>query len=303
MPTHKTRGGSGFTFGVQPASGTQPSFTFGVQPASGAVLENNEWIVTRSTKDLDNYLGQNKDKPYDFRDSFSFIDVDGIQIARSQDNKDLYLFQGNPVYCDKLDFKMYNDKPIWLSNFKVAATYATTSGSVVGYKVSKQLNLFVLSNIDNIRALLEFYKNNEEDLRVIKFATGIDLKLEEHKSMFHEEYRGTMKWHETQNEEQHIIRRVGITSTDKKLLEKIKKYCEDKGIYVDGYYSDELFSPQSVRPYHEEICLFAPKDRVKEDRTKSKCSFRSKWDDTNGGGNKGQQRKTNRIQSSKNKKM
>lgn len=183
---------------------------------------------------------------------------------------------------------MYVDKPIWFSNFKVAAAYATTSGSVIGYKVSKQLNLFVLSEIENVRALLDFYKDKEEDLKVIKFATGIDLDLEEHKRLFHEEFKGLYKWNEVPNGEKSSFRRVGITSTDTKLLEKIKEYCNFKGIYVDGYYSDALFTPMSVNPFHEEICLLAPKDRVRQDRTKSKCTFETTQDGLNWGGNKKQ---------------
>ena len=299
MTTRRTRKIGGFNFGVTPTEGTsqQPSFTFGVPPqpsfnfgVPSTIIDDkhNEWTVTRSTKDLDNYLGQKNEKPYDFRDKFSFTDVSGVQIAQSQQNTDVYLFRGNPIYCDKLDFQIYNDKPIWLSNFKFAAAYATTAGSIIGYRVSKQLSLFVLSNIDNIRALLEFYKGNEEALKVIKFATGVDLKLEEHKRLFHEEFKGLFKWNETQNEEQYTIRRVGITSTDTKLLEKIRGYCENQGIYIDGYYSDELFSPMSIDPFHEEICLFAPKDRLKEDRTKSKCQFKTSQDGTSWGGKKRQ---------------
>jgi hypothetical protein len=285
MTTRKTRQKGGITFGVQP----QPSFTFGV-PGVVPDYKPNEWTVTRSTKDLNNYLGLNTEKPYDFRDNFSFTDVGGIQVAKSHENKDVYLFRGNPVYCDKLDFQMYNDKPVWLSNFKVAATYATTSGSVIGYKISKQLNLFVISNIDNIRALLKFYKDkdkdNDEDLKVIKFATGVDLTLEEHKSLFHEEFRGTFSWHEHQLSEQSNIRRVGVTSTDTKLLKTIKEYCENKGIHIDGYYADELFTPQkSESMFHEEICLFSPMDRIKEDRTKSKCVFQNNQNSTSWGGN------------------
>jgi hypothetical protein len=278
-----------FTFGVSSPS----PFTFGV---SGPLKDykSNEWTVTRSTKDLDNFLRQNNDKPYDFRDNFYFTDIGGVQVAQSLENKDIFLFRGNPVFCNKLDFQMYLDKPIWLSNFKFAAAYATTSGSVIGYKISKKLNLFVLSNIDNIRALLDFYKDKDEDLKVIKFATGVDLKLDEHKRLFQEEFKGFFKWNETQNEEQHTIRRVGITSTDTKLLEKIKEFCETKGIYVDGYYSDELFTPMTTHPFHEEICLFAPKDRLKEDRSKSKCTFETSQDGTSWGGKKRQQRKTHK---------
>lgn len=278
--------GSGFTFGVQ-----QPTFTFGV-PGAITDLKNNEWTVTRSTRDLDNFLGLNKEKPYDFRDNFSFVNVDGIIIAKSQENQDTFLFKGNPIYCDKLDFKLYLDKPTWLSNFKVAAAYATSTGSVVGYKVSKQLNLFVLSNIDNIKALLEFYKDSDEDLKIIQFATGVGLEIDEHKRLFYKEFKTLFTWNEPQNGQQPIIRRVGITSTDTKLLEKIKEFCENKGIDIDGYYSDELFTPMSVHPFHEEICLFAPKDRLKEDRTKSKCTFATSENSTTWGGKIRQQHKT-----------
>lgn len=291
MTTRITKKIGGFTFGVPPAEGasSQPSFTFG----TGVITDHkhNEWGVTRSTRELDNFLGLNIEKPYDFRENFTFTDVGGVQIAKSQENKDVFLFSGNPVYCDKLDFQMHADKPIWLSNFKVAAGYATTSGSVVGYKISKQLNLFVLSNIDNIKALLEFYKDKEEDLKVIKFATGVGLELDEHKRLFYEEFKGLFKWNEPQNGEQPIIRRVGITSTDKKLLEKIREYCENKGIFIDGYYSDKLFTPQSALPFHEEVCLFAPKDRLKEDRTKSKCTFKNAVNSTSWGGNMIQHKK------------
>lgn len=286
--------GGGFTFGVP---SEQSSFTFGV-PGAITDIKNNEWQVTRSTKDLDSFLGMNKEKPYDFRDSFLFTNIDGIEIARSQDNKDVFLFRGNPVYCDKLDFEMFLDKLIWLSNFKVAAAYATTSGSVIGYKVSRQLNLFVLSNINNIRALLEFYKDREEDLKVIKFATGIDLAPEEHKRLFHEEFKGLFNWKEPQNGQQPTFRRVGITSTDTKLLEKIKQYCDSKGINIDGYYADELFTPMSDTPFHEEICLFAPKERVIQDRTRSKCTFKTGQNSASWGGNR-----SRGVQLSKTKKI
>lgn len=266
---------SAFTFGVaQPQQASQQSpFTFGVTNAKIIDYKHNEWAITRSTKDLNNFLKLNNEKPYDFRDFFSFTDVEGIQLAKSQENQDVFLFRGNPVFCDKLDFELYSNKPIWLSNFKVAAEYAGTSGSVIGYRVAKQLSLFVLSNINNIRELLKFYKDKEEDLNVIKLATGVDLEPEEHKRLFQEKFKGMLKWNEPQNGQKPTIRRAGITSTDTKLLEKIREYCENKGIYIDGYYSDQVFTPQSALPFHEEICLFAPKDRVQEDRTKSKCTF------------------------------
>ncbi len=287
------KAGGGFTFGVPLTE--QPSFTFGV-PGAITDIKNNEWEVTRSTKDLDKFLGMNKEKPYDFRDSFFFTNVNGIEIAKSHKDKDIYLFRGNPVYCDELDFQLYLDKPIWLSNFKVAAAYAYANGSVIGYKVSKQLNLFVLSNINNIRALLDFYKDKKEDLKVIQFATGIDLELEEHKRLFHNEFRTLYKWHEPQNGQQPIFRRVGITPTDTKLLDKIKQYCDSKGINIDGYYADELFTPMSDTLFHEEICLFSPKERVFHDRTKSKCTFKTGQNSTSWGGNKSQ-----RVQPSKTK--
>lgn len=279
---------------------TPSAFSFGTgTPGAVTNIKSNEWTATRSTKDLDNFLKLNNGKSYDFRDNLSFTKIEGIEVAVSQENKDIFLFRGNPVYCDTLDFQKYLDKPVWFSNFNVAAAYATQRGSVIGYKVSKQLNLFVLSNVDNIRALLNFYKDKKEDLNVIRFATGIDLKLEEHKDMFHEEFKGLFKWNEPQNGHQPHIRRVGITATDTKLLEKIKEYCENMGIYVDGYYCDQVFTPMTTHPFHEEICLFAPRDRVNQDRTKSKCMFATGPNTAKWGGKIKQQDK---IQSSKIKK-
>ncbi len=320
--TSTKKGGTpqGFTFGVQPSTpgisfGVQPStpgisfgvptttpgisfgvptttsgISFGTQPTfgTGSPIQLDEWKQTKNKKELDNFVIE-----YDFRVHFDVEKTNDTQVATSETDRDIYLFRGINKFCDQIDFKQNN--MIWLSNFNVAKTYAYGNGSVVGYKVTKKpLELFVLSDIENIRKLLDFCKDDTTKTNVIKLATGVDCKDGEQEALYNAEFKGFMKWYPPQKTVP--INRVGVTSTDKNLVEIIKAYCLNKNLTIDGYYADELFTTMTAEhKFHEEILLFSPENCLKEDRNKSFCTFVDRENSANlgWGGKKGkQQRKT-----------
>jgi hypothetical protein len=294
--TNKKSGGT-FNFGfptgnaqtTTPPTNTPPSFSFGV-PTSNfnfgvptnnfnfGVPDNNQNPVSYQQKNFAAFRGDKTKlskliENYDYRNLFEFKIENDIRLAVPKQGSDtIYLFRGIATDCDKLYLDKDKGKSIWLSNFKVARIYSQNR-SVIAYKASTALKLFELS-YENVEKMFDYYQetNNQEKIKHIQFATGINCTNEQQKTMFNDYFKNTRKWYDITLPKN--INRVGITETDILLIEAIKEFCAAKRLNdINGYYADVLHTPMAEdNVFHEEVCLFNVEEQ-ETDREYSYCTF------------------------------